>query len=104
MYPNIKRLIGIRNLLRRQVKTKRSGWIEERRELRVAQEEAKLEAWSSFVETLEVDEDVNKAWRVIKSLDGTPTSFAPNEALCHKGKTSLPTKLKRMFSPITMPA
>jgi len=46
------------------------------------------------VETLEVDDDVSKVWRVIKSLDGTPTSSAPNEALCHNGKTITTNKAK----------
>ena len=37
---------------------------------------------------------MNKVWRVIKSLDGTPTSSAPNEALEHKGKIITSNKAK----------
>jgi len=47
------------------------------------------------VESLETDDDSSKVWRTIKSLDGSaPTSSAPNEALCHKGKTVTTNKAK----------
>ena len=92
--PKVKALVKKRNRLRKQVATRRTEWIEARKEARDAREEAKVEAWAEFVETLEVDEDVNKVWRVIKSLDGTPTSSAPNEALLHKGKTITTNKAK----------
>lgn len=94
MNPRIKGLIKTRNALRREVRTKRSEWIAARKEVREAQEEAKVEAWSNYVENLATDEDTSKVWRVIKSLDGSPTSSAPNEALCHNGKTITSNKAK----------
>ena len=94
MNPTVRTLVKKRNRLRKEVATRRDEWIAARQEVREERERAKVEAWSDFVETLEVDEDVNKVWRVIKSLDGTPTSSAPNEALLHKGKTITSNKAK----------
>ena len=37
---------------------------------------------------------MNKVWRVIKSIDGVPTSSAPNKALEHNGKTITSNKAK----------
>ena len=87
MSPKVKALVKKRNWLRKNVKTKRNEWLAAEKEVRQAKEEAKTEAWSEFVENLEESDDIGKVWRTIKSLDGAPTSSAPNEALKHQGKT-----------------
>ena len=94
MNPKVRALVKKRNSLRKQVGTKRKEWLEARQEVREERDKAKAEAWSDFVENLEVGDDVNKVWRVIKSLDGVPTSSAPNEALEHNGKTITSNKAK----------
>ena len=94
MNPKVKALVKKRNRLRKEVSTKRVEWIQAARDVREAREEAKVEAWSEFVETLETDPDSGKVWRVIRSLDGIPDGAAPNEALCHKGKTITSNKSK----------
>ena len=94
MTPKVRELVKKRNGLRKQVGKKRKEWLAARQQVREEREKAKVKAWSEFVENLEVGDDVNKVWRVIKSLDGTPTSSAPNEALEHKGKTVTSNKAK----------
>ena len=95
MNPKVKALVKKRNQLRKQVSTKRTEWIEAAQEVRIAREEAKQEAWTDFVETLEEDDDVSKVWRTIKSLDeSTPSCTASNQALSHKGKTITTSKAK----------
>ena len=95
MNPKVKALVKKRNRLRKDASTRREEWLEAAQEARLAREEAKEEAWTEFVESLEIDDDSSKVWRTIKSLDGSaPTSSAPNEALCHKGKTLTTNKAK----------
>ena len=86
MNPRVKALVKIRNQHRKDVRNKRKEWIEAAAEVRRAREEAKLEAWSEFVETLEDDSDTGKVWRLIKTLDGVPAGSAPNEAISRKGR------------------
>lgn len=87
MNPKVKALVKKRNWLRKNVATKRKEWLLAEKEVREAKDEAKTEAWSAFVENLQDSDDIGKVWRTIKSLDGAPTSSAPNEALKHRGKT-----------------
>ena len=94
MNPKVRTLVKKRNFLRKQVKTRRVEWLEAEKEVRQAREEAKQEAWSDFVDDLQVDDDASRVWRMIKSMDGTPTSSAPNEALVHQGKTIVTNKSK----------
>ena len=94
MNPKVKALVQKRNKLKKDIATKRAEWVEANRDARRAREEAKEEARIAFVESLEEDDDAGKVWRVIKSLDGAPTSSAPNEALCFKGKTITSNKAK----------
>tara|TARA_B110001454_G_scaffold192176_1_gene192306 strand:+ start:1042 stop:4992 length:3951 start_codon:yes stop_codon:yes gene_type:complete len=94
MNPKVKALVKKRNRLRKEVATRRKEWLDAAEEARLARKEAKQEAWTEFVESLEVDDDPSKVWRMIKSLDGAPTSSAPNEALSHNGKTMTTNKAK----------
>ena len=81
MNPKVKQLIKKRNMYRKIVATMRTEWLAAEKEVREAKAEAKVEAWSEFVENLEDSDDVSKIWRTVKALDGAPTSSAPNEAL-----------------------
>ena len=94
MNPKIKTLVKKRNQLKKDISTRRAEWVEANRDVRRAKAEAKEEAWIEFVEALEVDDDAGKVWRMIKSLDGAPTSSAPNEALEFKGKTITSNRAK----------
>ena len=94
MNPKVKALVRKRNQLRKEIITKRKEWLDAAAEVRVARAEAKETAWTEFVESLEVDDDVNKVWRTIKSLDKSQSGSAPNEALSHNAKTVTTNKAK----------
>ena len=104
--PKVRRLVKIRNQLRKQVATKRAEWLEAALQVRQAREEAKIEAWSEFVESLEDPGQSTKAWRVIKTLDGVPDTSAPNQAITKdtpKGKVTISTNKKmQIYSLSTM--
>ena len=72
----------------------RKEWMEACKEVKIAREEAKEEAWTSFFQNLEDSEDSAKVWRVIRSLDGNSTSFAPNEGLKHSKNILVSNKAK----------
>ena len=94
MNPKVRRLVKIRNQLRKQVATKRAEWLEASVAVRQAREEAKVEAWTEFVDSLEDPGQSTKAWRVIKTLDGVPDTSAPNQAITKqtpKGKVTIST-------------
>ena len=71
MNPKVKALVKKRNRLRKDASTRREEWLEVAQEARLAREEAKEEALTEFVESLEIDDDSSKVWRTIKSLDGS---------------------------------
>ena len=77
MNPKVRTAVRKRNRLRKEVATKRAEWLQAAKEAREARTEAKEDAWQEFVESLEVDEDPAKVWRMIKTPDGTPTSSTP---------------------------
>ena len=79
MNPKVRALKKKRNELRREVKTKRKEWIEACKDAQTAMDEAKEEAWEEFLADVEFQADPAEMWRVIKSLQGTPESIAPNE-------------------------
>jgi hypothetical protein len=62
-------------------------WPTEGQDVASATREAKENSWAEFVGELENSTDTSKAWKVIRSLSGTPTSSSPNEALTHNGKS-----------------
>ena len=54
MNPKLRNLVRTRNRLRKKINSaNREEWLETSGEVRKAREEAKLEAWSEFVESLE---------------------------------------------------
>lgn len=86
MTPKVRYAIKKRNRLRKQVSTKRKEWLDACQEVREVTEESKRNRWIDYLDTIQSEQDSAKTWRVIKSLDGTPDSMAPGEALKHNGK------------------
>ena len=86
MSPAIRTLVKKRNRLRRNVKEHREEWIAAVEETRDAIVESQRERWVDYVTDLESDGDPAKVWRVIRSLDGSPDTPSPNEALRHNNK------------------
>ena len=56
MNPKVRTFVKKRNGLRKQVGTKRKEWLKARQEVQEERDKANAEAWSDFVENLEVDE------------------------------------------------
>ena len=48
---------------------------------------AKEDSWKEFLDEAISGADDNQMWRIIKSLNGSPSSNSPNEAMVHDGKT-----------------
>ena len=86
MSPKVRAAVKKRNLLRRDVANKRKEWLEACREATELAAEAKQEVWEEYLEGVEANADPVEMWRTINSLNGTPDSLAPNEAIIHKGK------------------
>ena len=85
--PTVRAAIQKRNRLRKQAKTRRLEWLAA---CDAAQEEikkAKDECWEDLLKDVVNGEDETKLWRTIKSLNGTPSTNSPNEAMIHEGKT-----------------
>ena len=57
MNPKIRALVRKRNKFRKEITTKRREWLEASAAVRSARKEAKIEAWSEFVETIEEEGD-----------------------------------------------
>ena len=86
MNPGVRAIVRKRNQLRRDIANKRSEWLEACKEANIAVQNAKQEAWVQYLEEIEFGASPDELWRIIKSLDGSPDSLAPNEALIVKGK------------------
>jgi ribonuclease HI len=92
--PTVKAAVKRRNRLRRKVKTQRREWLEACVEVRKVTEEARDNKWREIVEGALQEEDERKVWSFIKSLNGSPTSNSPNEAIKVNGKLLTSSKKK----------
>ena len=85
--PAVKTAIKKRNILRKDLNAaSRQEWLDACQEARRLTEESKVDHWVEFLDELEEERDHSKTWRMIRSLDGTPNSMAPNEALLVNNK------------------
>ena len=87
MNPVVKAKIKTRNRLYRTVKENRTEWIDACRAVNQALDAAKEEGWRDLLQDAVTDADEGKIWGIIKSLNGSTSSNAPNVAMVHKGKT-----------------
>ena len=94
MNPPIRALIRRRNRLRRTIQRNRQEWHQACQEVNDAITEAKTNSWRDFLADAVSSSDPTKTWKVIKSLNGTPDSSSPNEAIIHKGRTIIDQKQK----------
>lgn len=94
MTPNVRAAIRKRNALRRNIKTKRREWIESCKEARQEIQRAKEESWKEFLDESVNSTDESKLWKVIKSLNGTPSTNSKNETLNIGGKKMTSPKAK----------
>ena len=84
--PAVRAAIRERNALGRRVAECREAWLAACRRVRELIREEKEQRWHSFVESLEVNPDQSKVWRVIRSLSGSGAGSGRNEVLVHEGR------------------
>ena len=109
--PLVKAAIKRRNRIRKEVKIrkissipspeerkvandKRVQWLNACHEVTDAIRDAKRESWRDLLEGAVGLGDDQKLWKVIHSLNGTPDSNSPNEAIHHKGRVITSGKKK----------
>ena len=87
MTPGIKMLVKKRNMLRRNVRTRREEWLEACKKTKEAFKERRGEKWIEYFDKLVQDHDYSKIWKVVGPLNGRPDSTPANEAMLHNRKT-----------------
>ena len=75
-------------------KVAREDWYQSCSDVNRMIEDAKEEAWKNLLEDVVVDKDTTQLWGIIKSLNGTPSTNAPNQAMTHKGRTIVSNQKK----------
>ena len=75
-------------------KAAREDWYRSCSDVNHMIEEAKEGAWKSLLEDAVTSKDTTQLWGIIKSLNGTPSTNAPNQAMTHKGKTIVSNQKK----------
>ena len=69
-------------------KNLREEWLESCGEVQERINQAKEDSWKNLLEDAVTDaKDSSQLWSIIKSLNGSPCSNSPNEAMKHKKKT-----------------
>ena len=102
MTPKLLGLIKTRNSLRKRISTKRKEWIAACTDVAQAKLESKAEQWEEVISAAVNDIDEKGMWKLIKSLNGSPSTNSPNEAMKINGKRSSQPSVKPMRSPSTM--
>ena len=83
----VRAIIKRRNKLRHEIRTKRKEWLDACQEVREEIRKSKEESWKEFLDDTIESGDDSKMWRLISSLNGTPSSNCPNETLIHNKKS-----------------
>ena len=87
MTPTVRAALKKRNRLRKDVRHQRQAWLDACKEAQEEINNAKEESWRDLLEDTLSEGNDNKLWGIIKSLNGTPETNSPNEAMRHKGRT-----------------
>ena len=94
MTPKVRTLIKTRNALRKTIGSKRKEWLAACAAVSKAKHEAREEQWVEVVNSAISDIDERGMWKFIKSLNGSPSTNSPNEAMKVNGKTIISAKKK----------
>ena len=92
--PAVRTAIRKRNQHRHHVRTNRKEWIEACHEAQAEIRKAKEESWKDLLDDTINSADEAQMWRLIKSLNGSPDTNSPNEAMRHRGKVITNNKRK----------
>ena len=88
-----KTLIQERNRLRRDMGANRDAWVAKTREVLEKTQEAKRSTWRAHLEEVTRTKDANKAWAVVKSLNGS-ARVQNGKTLVYKGREYVSDKAK----------
>ena len=94
MNPHVRVKVRKRNLLRKDISTKRKEWLAACKEANEAILESKKQSWNELLSCALPDQDPTKVWQIVKTLNGTPCANSPNQALVHNSKTLADLKAK----------
>ena len=86
MTAEIKRLRRMRNRARRDMRRRRSEWVNICRELKEKTREAKRETWRKHLEKISAERDTNMAWSVVKKLAGGKVADSGGGAMFYEGR------------------
>jgi ribonuclease HI len=75
-------------------KAAREDWYQSCSDVNCMIAEAKEDAWKNLLEDVVTNKDTTQLWGIIKRLNGTPSTNAPNQAMTHKGKTVVSNQKK----------
>ena len=94
MTSKVRNLIKSRNKLRKTISTNRKEWLAACAAVNSAKKEAKEEQWVEVVNSAIGDIDERSMWSFIKSLNGSPSTNSPNEAMKINRRVITSTKKK----------
>ena len=72
--------------MRSSISTHRKEWLEACVETRDEIKRAKEDSWRNLLADAITEVDDQRMWGIINSLNGTPGTNSPNEAMKHKGR------------------
>ena len=93
MNAELKTLIQERNRLQRDMGANRDAWVAKTREVLEKTQEAKRNTWRAHLEEVTRTKDANKAWVVVKSLNGSARA-QDGKTLVYKGREYVSDKEK----------
>ena len=92
--PTVRAALKKRNQFRQKISTHRKEWLEACKEAQEEINNSKEESWKDLLESAIEEVDDSRMWKIIKSLNGSPATNSPNEAMSHNGKTITSNKRK----------
>ena len=81
--PKVRDVIRKRNRLRQFAGNRRAEWLDACKSTRQTIDEAKTDAWRQVLDDASNSPGDAKLWRIIRSLNGSPDTNSPNEAMVH---------------------
>ena len=90
MTPTVRATLKKRNRLKKSLtkdKSVREEWLQACTDANETIKDTKIKQWEEFLTSTNPDDDPGKMWKVIKSLNGIPSTNSPNEAINVNGKT-----------------
>ena len=92
--PAVKAKIKKRNKLRRTITRNRTEWKEACQDVNDSIKDATEQKWIELLADVVTDADDAKLWKIVRSLNGSPETNSPNQAMIHNKKVITSDKKK----------